>query len=402
MTGGGARTTELHTAAPPYFLLDLETLTSSVADFRLAMPAVDIYYALKANSELPILETLYRAGCGFEAASWHEIELLLSLNVAPERIIYGTAIKSRHHVGWAAAAGVATFAADNADEVRMLAQVAPGSSVFIRVAVDDSESVFQMNRKFGARPEAVADLVQLAVAEGLVPWGISFNVGSQVSRTDAWSKAIAQVEPSIRQLRNRGIEVEMLNLGGGFPAEYRGSPALSLQTISDQIYAALDALGAQPRLVIEPGRALVATCMTLVTSVMARAEREDQSWLYLDAGVYNALYEALIHQGRTAYPVTRIGAGECKEMRSFVLAGPTGDGLDVIARDVLLPSDTDVDSLLAFSNVGAYTVSMASSFNGFPPPPIFLLTAQDNHRASKHGAIDLIAESAPYLRAVDE
>jgi len=355
----------------PHFVLDLNTVRNRYAAFSNAFPDTTIFYALKANPDPALITTLASLGSGFEAASWFEIEQLLDLGISSDRILYGTAVKPRSHIERAARAGVDRFATDSAEDLRVLAKVAPGARVLVRVKLDDSASVFQMNVKFGAPPQEVPELLRLAHQLGLWPWGISFNVGSQARRTEQWANGVRLVAPMFDELRAEGLDLEALNLGGGFPAPYRDHTGLQLGEIAAAIAPELRRLRNRPQLILEPGRGLSATAMSLVTTIEARVERPDGPWLFLDCGVYNALYEALLHQGRTAYPVQAMGPRPLgMPGQRFVLAGPTGDGLDVVARDVLLPADLGVGERLLFENVGAYTRVMASSFNGFPVPPI--------------------------------
>jgi ornithine decarboxylase len=361
-----------HSELPsPFFTLDIAALRANYRSFQAAFPDAGIFYALKANDRPAVVTALAALGSGFEAASWHEIKLLLGLGVSPDRIIYGTAVKPRSHVERAAAAGVDRFAADAVEELRMLADAAPGARVFVRAKLDDSGSVFQLNEKFGAGIETLPMLVREAVALGLQTWGLSLNVGSQATRVEAWASGIAALAPAVTELFASGIRLEVLNLGGGFPAPYRDHGEIPLIQLAGHIERARMLLPYQPQLVVEPGRGLVATAVSLVASVISRIERPSGPWLFLDCGVYNALYEALLHQGRTAYPVQALGPHPIDgPAESFVLAGPTGDGLDVIARDVLLPTSVSVGDRLLFENVGAYTQCMASRFNGFPIPPL--------------------------------
>ena len=374
-----SKVTAIRQANPPepHYTLDLAELDARVGDFRSAFPGADVLYALKANSDKPVLQQLEAARCGFEAASWFEVEALIALGVAAERITYGTAVKPRAHVERAAQAGIDCFAADSAEEIDMLAAAAPGSRVFVRAKLDDRHSVFRMNEKFGALVTQVAPLLRRACAVGLIPWGVSFNVGSQATRSTEWAHGVDCVAPIFRELYAEGIKLEVLNLGGGFPAPYRDYSEIKLSEIAEHVRVALSKFPYQPRIVVEPGRGLVATALRLVSSVVARVEREGQPWLFLDCGIYNALYEALIHQGRTAYPVSVLGSRLTDGPEaSFTLAGPTGDGLDVIAREMMLPADVGIGDRLLFENVGAYTRCMASTFNGFPVPALRIVGAQ--------------------------
>ena len=355
----------------PCFLFDPAELRACVCEFRRAFPGAGVHYALKANPEPIVLAAVAKSGCGFEAASYQEIGLLLDLGVTAERIICGTSVKPRSHVERAVADGIDHFAADSREELLMLADVAAGSRVFIRTKTDDSHSVFQMNGKFGAPVGEAVSLLRIAAEQGLVPWGLSFNVGSQAGDVKAWADGVRALAPVLDDLMADGIELEVLNIGGGFPVSYRNHPGMDLDVIAAHVREAVAALPYMPQLIVEPGRRLVATSMRLIATVISRIERVDGPWLFLDCGVYNALFEALSCQGSTRYPV-EAQRTECEgETRRFVIAGPTGDGLDVIAQDAVLPIDMRVGDRLLFRNAGAYTLALACSFNGFPKPPVY-------------------------------
>jgi ornithine decarboxylase len=177
-----------------------------------------------------------------------------------------------------------------------------------------------------------------------------------------------------------GMQLEVIDLGGGFPADYLNHvDTPELESIGELVYEALGQWPYQPSIILEPGRGLVATSTTLTSSVVARIDRGGRPWLYLDGGVYNALFEAMVHQGVTRYPVRRASSAADRPTTTtpFVLAGPTGDGLDVVADDCPLPVDMAPGDVLVFSNAGAYTLAMTSTFNGFPKPPV--VTAPEIH-----------------------
>jgi ornithine decarboxylase len=353
-------------AIGPRFMLSTEVLLANLGAMQECFPGATVAYAMKANPHPLLLETLSAAGCSFEAASWDEIELLLSLGVGPEQIIFGTAVKPRVHVLRAASLGIDCFAADSEEELHMLAAAAPGRRAFIRIKGNDSHSVFKMGVKFGAPPEAAVPLLLLARNLGLVPWGLSFNVGSNAGHAGVWAQGVAMVRPLVEELLKCNLRIEALNIGGGFPALSQAQP--TLEAIAHSIARELATLPYPVALILEPGRALAASCLSLHAQVIRRVEREDGSWLFLDVGVYNALFEALSCQGSTRYPVRAVGI-HSGAPKSFVLAGPTGDGLDIIARSVRLPGDLGEGSELEFLNAGAYTSALASTFNGFPVPP---------------------------------
>lgn len=358
----------------PYFFTSKKVLKHNYQLFTGLFDDVEIYYALKANSDPKVLTYLNGLGCGFEAASGYEIEILLELGVDPEKIIYGTSIKPAEHIRMAYKSGVKRFAADSREEIKKLADNAPGCKVFVRTIVDDAGSVFMMSERFGAPASTVEDLMLYAKELNLKLYGLSFYVGSQAAHANMWARGIESVKPIMESLYEKGITLEVLNIGGGFPVHYDNhQDAPELREIVINIHNALHHLPYMPKLIMEPGRGMVATSTVLVTEVIARNDRANKPWLCLDAGIYNALYEAMIHQGATRYPVYPLNPpSEPTETLNFTLAGPTGDSLDVIARDVQLPAYIDVGDKLLFEHAGAYSVTMTSRFNGFPETPLYI------------------------------
>ena len=358
----------------PFFFTSREILKKNFHMFTHLFDDAEIYYALKANSDPKVLTYLDSLGCGFEAASGYEVQILLDLGVDPSKIMYGTSIKPAEHISFAYKAGVKRFAADSKEEIDKIANNAPGSKVFIRTIVDDTGSVFMMSERFGTPANTVKDLVLYTRHLGLKTYGVSFYVGSQAAHADMWAKGVRTIKPVIEELLKEGVTLEVLNIGGGFPVHYDNhQDAPALKEIVVQIHNALHELPYIPKIIMEPGRGLVATSTVLITEVIARNDRAGKPWLCLDAGIYNALYEAMIHQGTTRYPVYPLNPPtEPTGSLEFTLAGPTGDSLDIIARNVPLPSYIDVGDKLLFEHTGAYSVAMASRFNGFPEPSLYI------------------------------
>ncbi len=358
----------------PFFYTSRDVLQKNYETFTSLFDNVEVLYAIKANSDPKILQYLDQLGCGFEAASGFEIDEVLQLGANPERIIYGTSIKPLEHIQHAFQAGITRFAADSKEELDKIAKAAPGSRVYIRTIVDDSGSVFMMSERFGAPVETVKDLLLYARQLGLQLYGISFYVGSQAAEADKWAKGVHVIRPVIEELYDMGIQLEIINIGGGFPVPYRNHrDAPVLRDIVIQVHHALHQLPYMPKLIMEPGRGIVATSTVLVAEVIARNDRANRPWLCLDAGIYNALYEAMIHQGATQFPVHPVvPPAETDHPMMCTLAGPTGDSLDVITRDAVLPDYITVGDRLIFENAGAYSITMASPFNGFPKPELYI------------------------------
>ena len=355
----------------PFFLFSRKRLLDRFARFRRSFPGAATHYALKANSEPEIIRTLARAGCGFEAASKYELHMLQEARVPPDKIIYGTSVKPASHIREFFAYGVDRFAFDGISELEKIASVAPGSRVYARIVVNDAGSVFKFSEKFGTDKTTAVALLRHARELGLLPYGLSFHVGSQARNPSAWAAGLADVAHVMTDLQRAGIQLEAINLGGGFPCHYASSeyvPDLcEVAQLTCERYAALPY---RPRLILEPGRAIVAEAGVLVASVIARTKRSGHTWLFLDAGVYNGLFEAMAYQGSTRYPIESVRLSNALGEALFALAGPTGDSPDVITREALLPADTNVGDRVIIRNAGAYSLSVTSAFNGFPKPAV--------------------------------
>lgn len=204
----------------PFFLFSKKRILNKLKEFEKHFPGSTVHYAVKANSEQPILELLNEAGASFEAASRFELEFLKKAEVPGERIIYGTSIKPAVHIKEFSEYGVDRFAADSFPELEKIALHAPGSRVYIRMSVNDTGSVFRFSEKFGTPKANVAPLLRHAQEIGLQPYGISFHVGSQASNPLAWAHALREVKEVMEELKKYDIEIEVLNLGGGFPCHY--------------------------------------------------------------------------------------------------------------------------------------------------------------------------------------
>jgi len=358
----------------PYFLFSKQALTDRYAEFRKCFPHSTIYYAMKADAEKGVLETLNELGSGFETASVHELRLLKDLNVPPDRILYGTSVKPASHIKEFHEYGVNRFAFDSASELEKIASIAPNARVYVRVSVNDTGSVYKFSEKFGTVHENIVPLLVRARELGLEHYGISFHVGSQASNPEAWTHAIAGLLPAIKHLDELGLRIEVLNIGGGYPSLYASSEQhISLQEIADTVHAALDLLPYKPHIILEPGRAMVAEAAVLVASVIARIERTEHTWLFLDAGVYNGLFESLAYQGAIRYRVSSMRPLADSGEAVFALAGPTGDSWDVVSRDAHLPADIGPGDKLVFHSVGAYNLVMVGRFNGFPKPDVYFV-----------------------------
>lgn len=205
----------------PFILMHLESIRKKYQKLVKYFPHAKIYYAVKANPAIEIIRLLNGLGAYFDVASIYELEKVLSADVPPDRISYGNTIKKRKDICHFFERGVRLFATDSEDDLYNIAREAPGSKIYIRILTEESNtSDWPLSRKFGCHPEMAVEMMINARSLGLVPYGISFHVGSQQRDIYVWDKALADVRTIFHRLSQEDIKLKMINLGGGFPAHY--------------------------------------------------------------------------------------------------------------------------------------------------------------------------------------
>src|SRR5438445_5891616 len=253
----------------PCLVLDLDVVRDNYTAFTRALPDTKVFYAVKANPAPEVLKLLAELGSSFDVASVSETEAVLAAGASPERISYGNTIKKESEIAAAYRLGVALFAVDCEAEVEKVARAAPGSRIICRIHCDGTGSEWPLSRKFGCEPEFAADILELAHKRGLVAHGISFHVGSQQHNVEAWDRALASAAAIFRGCAERGINLAMVNLGGGFPARYvRKTP--KLESYGKAIFRALRRHfgNAIPETIVEPGRGLVGNAGVIEAEVV--------------------------------------------------------------------------------------------------------------------------------------
>ena len=354
----------------PRLIVDLEVVQENYRSFAKALPDTRVFYAVKANPAPEILDMLARLGSCFDCASVPEIEQALAAGATPDRISFGNTIKKERDVARAYELGVRLYAVDCEAEVEKIARAAPGSKVFCRILCDGAGAEWPLSRKFGCAPEMATEVLERAHRLGLVAQGLSFHVGSQQRDPRMWEGALRTSAAIFRELAERGIELQMLNLGGGFPTRYlKDVPAVKVYGRS--IFRALRRhFGNRiPETIIEPGRGMVGNAGVIeaeVVLISKKAKDDAQRWVYLDIGKFNGLAETMDEMIR--YPV-RTEFDE-DERGPCVLAGPSCDSVDVLyeKEPYWLPVSLEIGAKVLIEGTGAYTTTYSSvGFNGFAP-----------------------------------
>lgn len=355
----------------PCLVVDLDVIDANYRALHSALPLAAIYYAVKANPARPVLETLVALGSCFDAASAWEIDQCLAAGAAPQRISYGNTIKKRCDIAHAYDRGIRMYAFDSLAELEKLAEEAPGSQVYCRILTVSEDAQWPLSRKFGCSLAMARDLMLRAADLGLDPHGLSFHVGSQQTNPRWWDVAIGRSAMVFSDLHEAGLELRMLNLGGGFPARYRGDALPSLDSFARSIRDSVSHHfgNRRPDMIIEPGRCIAAEAGVIRTEVLVVAQKDYEDghrWVYFDVGKFGGLAETM--DEAIKYPIATPHDGGPEG--PVKIAGPTCDGADILYENspytlpLALRSGDRVDLLSA----GAYTsVYAAARFNGFGP-----------------------------------
>ncbi len=356
----------------PYLIVDLDVVGQAYKLLRRYMPLAKIFYAVKANPAPEVVGLLRDLDSNFDVASRNEIDLCMERGVGAERISFGNTIKKERDIAYAFERGVRLYAFDSAGELEKLARSAPGSRVFCRILVESTGAEWPLSKKFGCAPEMAVELLRQAKALGLDPYGVSFHVGSQQTKVDQWDSAIERAAKMFWALAETDINLRMINVGGGFPAKYRGDVPGVAQYANAVMGAITQHFGNDlPEIIIEPGRSLVGDAGVIhseVVLISRKAENDEKRWVYLDVGKFNGLAEtmdeAIRYRIKTPYEGTGVATGP------VVLAGPTCDSADILYEKsrYRMPLDLKVGDRVEILATGAYTSSYASvNFNGFTP-----------------------------------
>ncbi|MBA5779102.1 type III PLP-dependent enzyme [Stappia sp. F7233] len=354
----------------PCVVVDLDVVRDNYHAFAHSLPDTRVFYAVKANPAPEILNLLAELGSSFDCASVAEIEMVLATGAGADRISFGNTIKKERDIARAFELGVRLFAVDCEAEVEKIARSAPGSRVFCRILCDGAGADWPLSRKFGCAPEMAPRVLELAHRLGLAAYGISFHVGSQQGNVDAWDSALGSAAAIFHDMAERGIQLSMVNMGGGFPAKYLkempGVPAYG-----EAIFRSLTRhFGNRlPETIIEPGRGMVGNAGLIEAEVVLISRKSDDDevrWVYLDIGKFNGLAETMDEAIR--YPILTDKDSDRKT--PCVLAGPTCDSVDVLYEKTPyeLPVSLAIGDKVLIEACGAYTTTYSSvAFNGFSP-----------------------------------
>ncbi|XP_015113581.1 ornithine decarboxylase [Diachasma alloeum] len=364
-----------------FYVLDIGDIVKKHQIWKEKMPRVEPYYAVKCNDSLIVLEVLASLGIGFDCASKVEINKVLEVGVDASKIIFANPAKPASHIRHAAAVGVDTMTVDNESELHKIKKLHPAAKIVIRIRCDAEVAQCQLGMKFGCDPIYEAPtLLRLAMILNLDVVGVSFHVGSGCQDPPVFRRAIGHARTLFEMAKEIGYKPYLLDLGGGYP----GDKGTCIGKIADVVNSALSEYfpNDDVHIIAEPGRFYVASAFTLATSIHSkRSVRTDKmspnsvthNMYYINDGVYGS-FNCLLYDHQHVTPIP-LKSG-CGKMIPSSIWGPTCDGLDQVVENMLM-HEMELGDWIIFENMGAYTLPVASPFNGFPIPKVHVV-AEEN------------------------
>ena len=340
----------------PLLVLSKSRLIGNYETLKQSLPGVELFYAVKANPSPECIAIVDECGGSFDVSSVGEFEMVKGRGVEKERVLFTHPIKKEEDLRHLHDKGMELFIFDNEDELPKIGRNAPGARLLLRIAVSNPFCVVNLNYKYGADPQRAEELINRAAALGLKVSGLAFHVGSQSLNSSTYVETIATCKKIYDGLALKGVKMDLLDLGGGFPARYM-EDIVPMDQFCRPIKEALGSHFAGTRLIAEPGRAICADAIVLVTKVIGKSIRNNTPWYYLDDGLYSSFSGKIFDHAD--YPIVTDRPGNAVKS---VLAGPTCDSLDVIAREIDLP-ELQIDDLLLAPSMGAYTNATSTDFN---------------------------------------
>lgn len=355
----------------PFYCYSTATLMRHyrVFDRALAPAGVRICYAVKANSNLAVIRTLADLGAGADVVSEGELRRALAAGIAPEKVVFSGIGKTRAEMDYALSVGIGQFNIESEPELECLSDVARARGaeavVALRVNPDvdanthDKIATGRKEDKFGIDIDVAPSLyARAANMPNVRPLGIAVHIGSQLTSLEPFRAAFNRVGRLIRELRDSGLTVERLDLGGGLGITYRNETPPHPDEYAAMVRETTAGLNVE--LTVEPGRLLVGNAGILVTAVIFDKRTAAKRFVVVDAAMNDFIRPSLYNAEHRVIPVRTRPDADGSKIADVV--GPVCETGDVLARNAALPELAPGD-LLAIETAGAYGAVMSSSYN---------------------------------------
>ena len=352
----------------PIYCIRPDSIKSACSWFKSNFPG-RILYAVKTNPNEEVIKYIGESGINrFDVASISEIKLIKKI-LPKARSYYMNTVKSREHIQEAYFNyKIRDFALDTKEELQKIIEAtnnAKDLTLYIRVSISNEHAEIDLSKKFGALPGEVLGLLRLAKAHAKKV-GLSFHVGSQCMHPISYAKGIREVGNIIKKTK---IIPDIINVGGGFPSVYPDLRPQPIENYISEIKKAFDNLKLEnkPELLCEPGRALVAECGSSIVKIVLRKKQK----LYINDGTYGSLFDAGVLNFILPTRMIPNGRMASKKLTAYSLYGPTCDSADYMKGPFVLPNNLKEGDYIELGQLGAYSLTFRTKFNGFYSDQIF-------------------------------
>ena len=346
----------------PVYCIRPNSIKTACSWFRSNFPG-KILYAVKTNPNEKILKYIVESGIEkFDVASINEIKLIKKI-YPKAHAYYMNTIKSREHIKEAYFNyNIKDFAFDSKDELQKIIEATDNAkdlTLYLRVCISNEHAEIDLSQKFGAPPSEALGLLRLSKAYASKV-GLSFHVGSQCMHPISYAKGIRDLGNIIKKTK---IIPDFINVGGGFPSIYPDLNPMPLENYVNEIKKAFDDLKLEnkPELMCEPGRALVAESGSSIVKIVLRKKQK----LYINDGTYGSLFDAGVPNFVLPTRMVSNGRITSKKLTSYSLYGPTCDSIDYMKGPFVLPNNLKEGDYLEMGQLGAYSLTFRTKFNGF-------------------------------------
>lgn len=352
-----------------FFVVDTENIRNKYRTWITQMPRVQPFYAMKCNNHESVLKTLVSEGTGFDCASKKEIRKILSLGVSPEKIIYANPTKQISHLVYAAEKNVLKVTFDCEQELLKIKKYHPKAEVVLRIRYDSNKPLVNLGLKFGCDIKVEAPkLVQLCRILDLNLIGVSFHIGTGDEDYEAHGNAIKATKKIFDAAKEFNFDLKLVDIGGGF----NGFEGASLRNYAEIINQTLEECFSDPSVIIisEPGRYFVESAFIRVIQVTTKRKSLDGRMNYfVNDGIFMSFLMHALCDGKFLkhghFDILRQETIENEPKKYLsVIWGSTCCSKDVILENQIMP-EMEIGDWLVFKNMGAYTMSMSTIFNGF-------------------------------------
>jgi diaminopimelate decarboxylase len=384
----------------PCYVYSRAALEAALDEFLTELKGIDalVCYAVKANSNLGILDVFARRGAGFDIVSGGELQRALAAGADPQKIVFSGVGKTAAEMGQALDAGVLCFNIESAPELERLNEVAGSAgkkapiSLRVNPNVDAKThpyiSTGLKENKFGVAYEDALALYRRASAlPNIAISGIDCHIGSQLLDPSPFAEALDKVLLLVDQLAAEDIHLHHIDLGGGLGIRYQDETAPTVKSYLGPLLARL--AGRKLKIVLEPGRRLVGNAGLLLTKVEYLKPGEVKNFAIVDAAMNDLARPALYDAWHDIVPV----APQSGDEKSWEIVGPVCESGDFLGHErplALHPGD-----LLAIMSAGAYGMAMSSNYNTRPRAAEVLVDGEQTHLVRRRESVEqLLAQES--------